>query len=85
MNYKSHRDARTGGSIHAMNEVDMWHPLHLATLAYGYCIDAPEMVPAGSTVKRNYYMSSDTYTEPSIARRSMRVTKDSLSRGNDLT
>jgi len=68
-----------------MNEVDMWHPLHLATLAYGYCIDAPEMVPAGSTVKRNYYMSSDTYTEPSIARRSGRVTKDSLSRGNDLT
>ena len=63
----------------------MWHPLHLATLAYGYCIDAPEMVPAGSTVKRNYYMSSDTYTEPSIARRSGRVTKDSLSRGNDIT
>jgi len=52
-----------------MNEVDMWHPLCLATLAYGYCIDAPEMVPAGSTVKRNYYMSSDTYTEPSIASR----------------
>jgi hypothetical protein len=78
MNYKSHRDARTGGSIHAMNEVDMWHPLYLATLAYGYCIDAPEMVPAGSTVKRNYYMSSDTYTEPSIASRSGRVTKDSL-------
>jgi hypothetical protein len=64
--------------MHAMNEVDMWHPLCLATLAYGYCIDAPEMVPAGSTVKRNYYMSSDTYTEPSIASRSGRVTKDSL-------
>jgi len=69
MNYKSHRDARTGANFNAMDEVDMRHPLCLAVMAYAYCIDAPEMVPAGSTVKRNYYMSSDTYTEPSIASR----------------
>ena len=69
MKYRDHKDARTGASFNAMDEVDMRHPLCLAVMAYAYCIDAPEMVPAGSTVKRNYYMSSDTYTEPSIASR----------------
>jgi len=72
MNYKSHRDARTGANFNAMDEVDMRHPLCLAVMAYAYCIDAPEMVPAGSTVKRNYYRSDDTYMEPSIASRGER-------------
>jgi hypothetical protein len=78
MKYRDHKDARTGASFSAMDEVDMRHPMCLAVMAYAYCIDAPEMVPAGSTVKRNYYRSDDTYAEPSIASRGERVTKDSL-------
>jgi len=72
MKYRDHKDARTGASFNAMDEVDMRHPLCLAVMAYAYCIDAPEMVPAGSTVKRNYYQSDDTYAEPSIASRGER-------------